>query len=350
MNAQLISVIIPVYNCATNLESCIESILSQTYENLQIIIVNDGSSDGSNQICKKYAANDQRIEYYEQTNSGVSTARNLGITKSNGKFLMFVDGDDKLSENSIELLFKEIDDDRIDIVCGCCNLLFNNQLLLNNFYDHSFIANSISSKRELLYQLLDGKYGANRNETVTAIGVPWGKLYKRDFLMKNNLLFDSKLRRQQDNIFNMYAFCYANKIKYINKPVYIYRVEHINSYISMSKPDNTYGILEYRERFFREFPEYFDNEMNEKYMIEVNRSISSSIMYYCHYFDKEEAIKSIKELTFKPIYKRAIDYQFKYSKPCKQFIVRLLLYFKLYNITYLIVKKYLDSDSNRVKK
>lgn len=111
-----ISVIVPVYNAEVYLEKCIQSIISQTYENLEIILVNDGSRDGSGEICKKYAAKDDRIIFIEQGNEGPVQARKSGITYATGKFIGFVDADDYIDIDMYEKLFSIISSKEIDIV------------------------------------------------------------------------------------------------------------------------------------------------------------------------------------------------------------------------------------------
>lgn len=113
---QLISVIVPIYNCEKYLERCIESILHQTYTDIQLILVDDGSSDDSGRICDQCASNDDRVTVIHQTNSGVSAARNAGIDILKGKYLLFVDGDDELELNAIEVALGGFSSDSIDVV------------------------------------------------------------------------------------------------------------------------------------------------------------------------------------------------------------------------------------------
>ena len=101
----LISIIVPVYNSEEYLKQCIDSILRQTYKNIEIILVNDGSQDKSEDICREYLDCDNRVVYVKQSNNGVSSARNQGIKKASGKYIAFVDSDDCLTEDAIEILY-----------------------------------------------------------------------------------------------------------------------------------------------------------------------------------------------------------------------------------------------------
>lgn len=119
----LISVIVPVYNVKNYLHRCIDSIINQTYANLEIILIDDGSTDGSGQICDSYQSMDKRIKVYHKKNGGLSSARNLGLNKAVGEFVGFVDSDDYIKEDMYESLHNQMED-YVDIVCCGTVLLF----------------------------------------------------------------------------------------------------------------------------------------------------------------------------------------------------------------------------------
>lgn len=231
MSSKTVSVVVPIYNAERYLEESINSILEQTYDKLQIILVNDGSTDNSWEICKKLEKDDSRITAVTQKNGGVSVARNKGMELATGEWMMFVDPDDILDKNIVSTLLNETTNS-VDIVISSCYGFDNNGKKRAHFFaeDRTFK----DDKLDLYLQLLEVSYGQT-GELFTAIGVPWGKLYRRDFLKKYNLKFDPKLRRMQDNIFNMYAFYYANEIKYIDRPLYYYRLENISSFGKKNK-------------------------------------------------------------------------------------------------------------------
>ena len=228
-----VSIIVPIYNAEKYLEECIESVTKQTYKDLQIILVNDGSKDKSWELCKKLKNSDSRIVIATQSNAGVSVARNKGLDLADGKWIMFVDPDDVLSKTIVEDLLTQVSAE-IDIVaCGCYG--FDGSYRKK---DSFFKGNRIfkANKDDLYLQLMDASHGQG-NDFVTAIGVPWGKIYRHNFIKKYNLRFDPKLRRMQDNIFNMYAFYYAKEIFYLDKPLYFYRLDHITDYNKRHQKD-----------------------------------------------------------------------------------------------------------------
>ena len=110
------TIIVPIYNGEKYLARCIESILNQTYANIELLIVDDGSTDSTCQICDEYARRDQRIRYYAQSNQGVSSARNIGIHHASGEYLTFVDADDALCENAIETALQYLHEADADVV------------------------------------------------------------------------------------------------------------------------------------------------------------------------------------------------------------------------------------------
>jgi len=114
----LISVVVPVYNTCNYLEKCIVSLINQTYKNIEIIIIDDGSTDDSRKVIEKYIDIDSRISYYYQENSGPGIARNHGIDKSNGRYITFVDSDDYVEESFVEKLYSTIQDDDVFSICG----------------------------------------------------------------------------------------------------------------------------------------------------------------------------------------------------------------------------------------
>lgn len=234
MQEEKVSVIVPIYNSEKYLKVCVDSILKQTYSNLQIILINDGSTDQSWNICKEVQKKDKRIIIKTQSNSGVSAARNKGISIANGSWIMFVDPDDVLDVNIINILMSKVNTNLDIISCACYGFTSKEDKRVNHFFNGNRLFTF--NKNDLYLQLLNPEYG-QKGPVDTAIGVPWGKLYRTSFIKDNNLKFDLKLRRMQDNLFNMYAFYYARNIYYIDKPLYFYRLNNITNYVQKHRND-----------------------------------------------------------------------------------------------------------------
>lgn len=270
----LISIIVPVYNAEKYLEKCIESILIQTYKKIEILIINDGSTDNSWKLCKKIKNKDDRISVYSKNNGGVSTARNYGLRKSNGDWVMFVDPDDYLSNRMVTNLVNAITP-LTDIIASPCISFQKNKTKKVNFFEKKCEFQSKASKKELFKQLMVPEYGQNVKIALTAIGVPWGKIYRKHFIDKYKLRFDPELRRMQDNLFNIYAFFYARKIIYLDDAFYYYRYEHMDNYFQNYRPETSNTLVPVIRKQFRALNdlEVYDNDLEKFFLNEVVRFI-----------------------------------------------------------------------------
>lgn len=210
-----ISVIIPVYNVENYLRLCLDSVLAQTYQNLEIIVINDGSTDGSDAICREFAARDSRILYFSKDNSGLSDTRNIGIGQASGAYVTFIDSDDWVEKTYIEELYTKLLAHDADI--AICNYHRFNETE-NLFYKHV----NPEDYYEQLYspaQIIEGLYENRYNKKFALISA-WGKLYKRSLF--DDLLFP-KDQIGEDGFFNLKAYLMSDRIVYLNKGLYIYR-------------------------------------------------------------------------------------------------------------------------------
>lgn len=222
-----ISIIIPIYNAEKYLEKCLESIRRQTYQPEEVWLIDDGSTDTSGFICQEYINKYSFFHYYKQKNKGSSVARNRGIEFSKGDWICFIDADDYIKEDMLERLVIQIKDN-IDVICCGCMAVVGEDIYPNPFFKENRIFEE--NKRELFLQLLGNNYNATAKYLYTAVGVPWGKLYRKSFLQEWKILFNPELKRMQDNVFNLDVFWYARQIKYIDYLGYYYIVEHVEKY------------------------------------------------------------------------------------------------------------------------
>lgn len=209
MNSK-ISVIVPVYNAQKTIEKCIKSILVQTYSNLEIIVVNDGSKDKTGEICEEIAKCDSRIKYYYKENTGVSMTRNFGLEKATGDYISFIDSDDFLEKNMYENMIKEINNADI-LICNC--FIINDNKKINN--DIEIKNNSYETLEKMIKDISD-------KEINRYVNPPWNKLIKRHIIVSNNILFDSKISLGEDLLFNLTCMKDAKEIKTIDKRLYNY--------------------------------------------------------------------------------------------------------------------------------
>lgn len=260
----MVSVIIPVYNASARIRQCIDSVLQQTYKSFEIILVNDGSTDDSEEICKQYGSHN--VKYIFQKNAGAGAARNRGLEAASGEFICFLDSDDYLERDALEVMMRSFDEET-DIVCGCCSVDNGNGVEIECFFDSDYIMKTPSEKTRLYLQLMDNNVGQPKRPCYTAIGVPWGKIYRRKIFDEGYLKFNTSLRRMQDNIFNMHAFAQARKIVYLNEPVILYRIEHLKtvSYLSYKIYEE---VLKERESFFDSHVEYYNEDVRRAHIKE----------------------------------------------------------------------------------
>lgn len=172
----LISIIVPIYNVEDCVEKCVDSILAQSYKNIEVILVDDGSKDKSGDICDKYQKKDKRVKVIHKENGGVSSARNIGLKTAVGVLISFVDGDDALEVSHIEKLYADIIRKKADIsICGFTRFEGDNKTSVSETNYSGLVTSS-----EAITLLLEGKIYAS----------PWGKLYKKEVF--DGLSFDEK--------------------------------------------------------------------------------------------------------------------------------------------------------------
>lgn len=204
MNNTLVSIIIPVYNVENYIDECINSAVEQTYKNIEIIIVDDGSTDGSSYKCDIWKSNDERIKVYHKKNEGVSAARNFGINISTGKYIMFVDGDDYLPVKAIENLIDESQNCSLDIVIGNYEKIYPNKIstkhIINNTNKLEFVD---FITKNYLWEI-------------------WGKLIKREKIIN---IFNTNYYVGEDMLFLVENFSNSN-YKFVNKCSYFYRINN----------------------------------------------------------------------------------------------------------------------------
>lgn len=205
MEKDLISIIVPVYNLENYIEKCIESLIKQTYTNIEIILINDGSIDNSSKILDKFVKMDKRIKVIHKTNEGVSKARNIGLENANGQYITFVDGDDTVEKNYVEFLYKSIIDNKSDIsICGHKDIKDGN--IVFETKEIEINANS----EQTLKMLFETNYFST---TV------WGKMYKKELFNENK--FDTTLSIAED-LDLLYKIFGKGKSIYINTKEKLY--------------------------------------------------------------------------------------------------------------------------------
>lgn len=206
----LVSIIVPMYNVEKFIDKCVVSLINQTYKNLEIILVNDGSPDNCGNIAEQYAKLDNRIRVYHKPNGGLSDARNKGLEVCEGEYVCFIDSDDYVEVNLIENVLNKALNAKADVVIFG---LYNETLDEN---DNIIIKDPVMFNPEEPRTML------------SVVGYAWNKLYKTSYLNKNKFSFQKGLSLVEDIVFNDKALTQTKNIEYVNTPLY--------HYVSRSRP------------------------------------------------------------------------------------------------------------------
>jgi len=218
-----ISVIVPVYNSEKYLEEMIGSILRQSYTDYELILIDDGSTDKSSDICDKYALKYNKVKTIHKINSGAGAARNTGIEIASGEYIMFVDSDDFIEDDMLETMLENI---------------LDNDMLISGAIVESYIGETLNSKK--VFAMPQKKYniaGLIEDFECTYSQIclfpPWAKLYRRDIIDRYNIRFPTNMRTGEDGFFNVDYLACCKTVVAIDRELYHHRRRNINSLSSI---------------------------------------------------------------------------------------------------------------------
>lgn len=208
MNNDLISVVVPCYNVEKYLEKCVQSIVCQTYTNLEIILVDDGAKDSTPQLCDKLALTDSRIKVIHKANGGLSDARNAGLAVAGGKYITFFDSDDWVEPDTIKIAFDKMIAENLDLVIWgyVADFVDDNETILSNRICAVNGICELGANNSILTQ----------KDTLGISGYAWNKLYKTEIIKDNNLIFENGISLVEDILFNSSYFCKCEKIAFVD--------------------------------------------------------------------------------------------------------------------------------------
>lgn len=260
-----VSIIIPIYKAEKYLVRCVESLLEQTYKDIEIILVDDGSPDCCPLICDDYKKKDSRIEVIHSDNFGQGVARNKGIDIASGKYIFFADSDDTLAEDAIERLVYISEKGNYDIVSGNFFRVDKEIKIALSSYDSGEIGRYGSIDNIKRYHLF---------KTSSTFGYVWGKLYRRSFIDEHGLRYDTaKKVFMEDLLFNLKAFSYNPKYYLLNEPIYYYYI--YDSSTSNKKEDVTAKAL----KMIRNYEHFLITE--EKYEENLDLFVPLGVRVFC---------------------------------------------------------------------
>lgn len=243
MKEAMISIIIPVYNSKDRLAECLESVVSQSYKKLEVVIVDDCSTDGSLEICREYEKKYSFVHVHTKENEGVSAARNFGLSKAEGEYIQFVDSDDMLYPDACRMLAECMEKDKSDLVIGG---YYNEKEQEKILYGERKFRDRSEFMRE--FPELFSRF---------FIHVPWNKLYRKSILKAG---FPEDIDKGEDLVFNLRALEQAEKISVLNAVLYFYHNINENS-LSFRFRENA---MEIEERLYDEVSDFYKKYEKEK--------------------------------------------------------------------------------------
>ena len=314
-NNEKISIIVPIYNVEEYIEKCVDSLINQTYKNIEIILVDDGSTDKSYDICKKYSETDSRIKLIHKENGGLSDARNVGIDNATGDYITFLDSDDWISYDYSEIMIKELQETNADIVMS--NLV--------NVYDNDYVFETKKTFGKKTYTNIEALEAFEDTISVVAVA----KLYKKELF--DNLRY--KVGKIHEDEFMFHRIFYrAENISCLDIELYAYRQRH-NSITTSKYSLKWLDALEALEDRMLFYKEKSLNLLKEKtravymYLLKMNiKEIANS--------EIEGKDKYINELSLK------LKRNYRECKKTKYISLKFYIFSKLTLFSKNIFKKY----------
>ncbi|MDO4332603.1 MAG: glycosyltransferase family 2 protein [Eubacteriales bacterium] len=307
-----VSIIVPVYNMEKYLEKSLPSFLNQTEEDIEIILVDDGSKDESYNICKLFADKDDRIKIIRKENAGVSEARNTGIDNASADFIMFADPDDWMELNCCELMLNEQKRTNADMVLADVVVCKNDAKLSWHIFSEEFTTSDPMFMKQ--YQKTCIGYSYNPKPGVKwrtpGLGSPWNKLFRRSIIEENNLRFDPYVKGiYDDNLFTLHYLMYTKTLSYIQKPVYNYLL--LTGSITRSYKANS---LDISERIYKRINDFIDETGDRPffedafYIYVIRRFLRLLDVYFCaenNPKSKNERYKEMRDVMNSEPYRTA---------------------------------------------
>lgn len=311
LRAPKISVIVPIYNRENYLEKCLQSIISQDFRDIEIICINDGSVDKSLKILEKYKKKDERIIILNQKNNGVSSARNNGIKKAKGKYILCIDSDDWIEQGYFREIYNRAERDNLDITISDIIFDYNNKSL-----------KIIQDLKISDLEVMDSFEYIKKLFTENFLAYNWNKLIKREILINNNIFYNENMKLFEDADLLLRVIKFSSKIGKLNKAYYHYIFGEQNGSCNQLKLYHLQNTID----FFYKAIEIYSNDDELVELIQRKKNLRLVLMFLGNKFDQYKEYDVLLEQYLKDIKKEKFILK-KYSDPLNdESILRIFLY------------------------
>lgn len=287
-----LTVIIPVYNAEKYIDDCVRSVLNQTYKNLEIICIDDGSTDASAEIIKTLSYRDDRIRLIKNNRGGVSVARNTGINNATMPYITFVDADDTIDKCMYSEMMANIT--KYNLECVMCGYSSYNGNTLQNITLFNYENNMVfDENNEIIESIVKPMLGFSGNNSDAFCQV-WNKIFSMDVIRKNKLCFNEKRSHAEDWQFCLEYFSKSKRVGLIQQPYYHYIRRNNTSLVSAYRDDFFETILEDRKRFKALFPDLEWNKFDK--VKSLDDSLIEAVIYYRQHLNSTELRNKLQEM------------------------------------------------------
>jgi len=338
------SIIVPVYKIKYDvLHRCINSILAQTIDNFEVILIDDGSPDECGTICEEYARMDSRVRVIHQSNGGLSVVRNVGFLESKGEWVSIVDGDDWIEPDTLEFAMEYVNEasEEADILIWDAYVDTNGSLKKNYFFEteKEGILHFCGKAKQELIDAFFPRYTKKSKSRVMDIGTTWARLYRRHFILDNELKNIPGLKRMQDTIFNLYAIEKARTVCYRCKHLYHYTPNELSA-TKRYDPDIVDTFYFLYEKFEEYVKEKNDNDYYQRLYVKFIILFGECFANYFAHPSNNKPLKQrrneIAQAFSRSKFKEVLDRCDPSGQRAKVKVLRFLLKHKLYYTTILL--------------
>ena len=257
-----ISVVVPIYKAENYLPQCVDSILTQTFTDFELLLVDDGSPDRCGKICDAYAAKDNRVRVFHQENKGPSAARNLGLAEAVGKYITFVDADDMVAETYLEKLFSAAE--AVDASQAICGVIFTwgTTAIPGGHY----FGNAVIEQKDILDKIIDPLAFHEDKVQHQGLQYVYGRIYRKEIIDRFGLRFDESMRYAEDWLFNIDFYRYAQRVVFVEERLYEY-CQRDGSLSKKYRPNRFEDEVKIGKLFRQWFPELYDEKNYHRFII-----------------------------------------------------------------------------------